>query len=665
MDKERRVKDAVTDSINKSGLSEGETEKPVREVTGSAALIITIIGVSFALFHLYTGAFRTFAGQQQRAIHLAFALLLIFLLYPPTKLKVKSKFFLYLDVLLGLLAVSSCLYLFVEYRALTLRVGVPTTADLVFGVIIIVLLFEATRRVLGLSLPIIAGVFLIYAFWGPYFPGMLAHRGYGMTRIINQMYLTAEGIFGPILGVSSTFVVLFIFFGAFLEVTKTGQFFLDLSSSIFGYVRGGPAKAAVVGSAFFGSISGSAAANVVGTGSLTIPLMKKTGYSAPFAGAVEALASSGGQIMPPVMGAAAFLMVEFLELPYKTIMLAAAIPALLYFFSIFMAVDFRAAHKGIQGLSKEQIPNLLVTLKNGAHLFTPVLVLIYFLAVKMSSPMKSAVYAIFSALIVACFRKWTRPTLSDVINAMDKGARSSLTIIPVLAIAGVIIGVVNLTGLGLRLSSILVALSGGHLFFLLLLTMVASIILGMGLPTVGCYIILVVLAAPALIQAGVTPIAAHFFVFYFGIISGITPPVAAVAYVAAGIARSNPVTTAIVSCKLGLVAFLLPYIFVYEPAMLLVGSTARTISITISATIGIVALAAAFEGFMLRELSWPERIVLFITAGLTIDPNNKTDIIGIVLFIIMLYRQRAFSYFYSYLITKLSQPKNSNEGLIE
>jgi TRAP transporter 4TM/12TM fusion protein len=502
--------------------------------------------------------------------------------------------------------------------------------DLLVGTLIILLVFEGTRRMSGWTLPIIAGIFLLYDFFGEYIPGAAGHGGQDFSRIVGTISLFSEGIFGMPLGVISTFVVMFIIFGAFLLESGTGQFFIDLAFAFFGRIRGGPAKVAVVASGLFGTISGSVIANIVGTGTFTIPLMKRSGYRPIYAASVEAVASSGGQLMPPVMGASAFIIAEILGIPYIKVCLAALVPAIIYYVAVFIAVDLEAARWGLKGLPAKELPNIRQLLKEKGHLSVPILVLIYFLAFAWVSPQRAAFWAIVSTVGVSYLRKSTRMSLKSILGAMEKGARGILEIAVVCAIAGVVIGSFTLTGLGLKLSTILIDIAGGNLILLLFLSMVASLILGMGLPTVACYLILAVLVAPAMIKMGVLPLAAHLFVFYFGIIAAITPPVALGAYVAAGIAGSPPFRTGWVSCRLALVAFILPYMFVYEPNLILRGeiSPAGAIQACITGIIGSAALASALQGYVFRPLRMVFRLMLGAAAFCLIKPGTITDIVG-------------------------------------
>lgn len=631
----------------------------MRQFRGIMSTIMLSIAIIWALFQLWTGGIEVMVAMRQRAIHLMFAQMFIFLLYPICKRWMESRVALAFDlVLVGLSGVTG-IYIFMEYEVLTMRLGIVTYPDLVLGIIATLLLLEATRRVIGPIMPAIACFFLIYAYFGQYAPGLFAHRGYDISRIISQIYLTTEGIYGLVLGVSATFIYLFVLLGAFLHVSGGGQLFIDLAYSLFGRVRGGPAKVAVVASGLFGTISGSAAANVVGTGTFTIPLMKSIGYRPHFAGAIEAVASSGGQLMPPIMGAAAFIMSEILQIPYIRICLHALLPALLYYFCAFLMVDMEAAKTGMKGRTGESLPKARKIVKERGLLLLPIPILIYFLAVEQVTPMKAAFYSIIATAGLIAAQKglifWRqdiegnscllrllragRALIKDTGSAMEEAAKGTLLVAAACATAGIIIGVTNLTGLGLKLSGILIDLSRGSLPALLVLTMIASIILGMGLPTTACYILLAVLAAPALIKMGVMPIAAHLFVFYFGIISAITPPVAGAAYAASPIAGVEPMKIGFTACRLGAAAFILPYIWVYGPPLLLMGNITEIIGCAITSVIGVGAFACGLQGFLLRPTSLLERVFLVGSALLLIKPGLLTDFLGFGLLIPVMVKQ--------------------------
>jgi TRAP transporter 4TM/12TM fusion protein len=513
--------------------------------------------------------------------------------------------------------------------------------DYIVGACGVLLTLEAARRVVGLPIVLIASIFLLYSYFGPYFPGFLAHRGYPIRRIVSHMYFTTEGILGIPLGVSATFIFLFILFGAFLEKTGVGKLFIDIADSIAGWASGGPAKVAVITSALEGTVSGSSVANTVGSGSFTIPMMKKLGYKPEFAGAVEAAASTGGQIMPPIMGAAAFLMAEFTNTPYVTIAKAAAIPACLYFFGIFIEVHFEAKRCGLKGLSRDQLPRFFTVLKERGHLFVPLLAIIYVLT-EGYTPTFAALVGLGLSIVAGMINKLTRMSPWDIVTAMQAGARGATGVAIACATAGIIVGVVTLTGIGLKMGNGIVDIAGGNLFFTLFFTMITSLILGMGVPTTANYVITSTIAAPALVMLGVPLLAAHLFVFYFGIVADITPPVALAAYAGAGIAKADPFWTGVNATKLAIGAFIIPYIFVYNPAMILIGTTPLLLTMNlITACGGMFGVGVAMIGFCLADMKWWERIWFAIGGLLLIDPGAVTDLIGIAMLTLgLLYQWR-------------------------
>ncbi|GAB4112610.1 MAG: TRAP transporter permease [Candidatus Caldatribacteriota bacterium] len=613
--------------INKHNQNDDQKFSKKRKLIGKEALIVTIIAISMSIFQFYSAGFGMLPAMQHRAIHLSFALVLTFLIYPPSRLQRKK--ISIIDYLLALLSISIGLYLFIEYRELIYRAGDPNFLDLLMGFFTIVLVLEATRRVMGWPMVIVALAFLLYAYFGSYMPGEIAHKGYNLKRIIYHMYLTDQGIYGVAIYVSSTFVFTFILFGALLEATGGSQFFIDFAFALTGRSRGGPAKAAVLSSGLMGMISGSSFANVIGTGTFTIPLMKSVGYSPEFAGGVEAAASAGGQIAPPVMGAAAFIMAEMLGIPYGKLIIYAALPALLYFLAVGIMVDFRAGKLGIIGVPKEKLPKLMPILKKGGHLILPPIVIVYFL-ITGYTPVKASFYAIVLTFIVSMLSKETRLTPKRLFIAFEKGATNALSIVAACATAGIIVGVVTLTGLGLKFAGLIVDLSSGNLILGLFLTMVACIIFGMGMPTTALYVILATLVAPALVKMGVIPIAAHLFIFYFGVFAALTPPVALSSYLAASIAKADGVKTALTGLKLALAAFIMPYIFALSPSILLINtSIVRVFLILITSLLGILSLAGSIEGyFLIESIDVPKRIFLFLFSLCLIVPDFKTDLIG-------------------------------------
>jgi TRAP transporter 4TM/12TM fusion protein len=451
------------------------------------------------------------------------------------------------------------------------------------------------------------------------------------------MFITTDGIFGMLAGISATFIFLFVLFGALLREAGGGEFFLDLAYGICGRFRGGPAKIAVVASSLFGMLSGSGPANVAGTGQITIPLMKKTGYPAYFAGAVETVSSAGGLLMPPIMGSAVFIIMEILGVNYMVIIKASILMAVLYYLGLFLMIDIEAQKLGLVGLKKEDIPPLKKTLKEGWHFFIPLLILIYFLGFQKSSVTRAVLWANLSIPLVAMMRKKTRMSFSKILTGLEKGAITAAPVVAILSLGGIVVGMITLTGLGLMMSSIMIEISHGNLFFLLLLTMAASIVLGMGVPPVAAYIILAILVVPALIKMGVYPLAAHLFVFYFGVIAGITPPMAPDAFIAAGIADSPMMKTALTACRLAMVIFIVPYIFVYNNALLLVGNIGDVLLVCITAFFGVLALASAAQNYMGGKLPIYLRGLLFLGGGCLIYPGWVTDLAGMVILITLLY----------------------------
>lgn len=626
-------------------LEKYDLESGYRKYTGFMAWIVILGLLSFSIFQLYTSIFGVLAAQLQRSIHLAFALGLIFLLFPASRKakdrQKRSRFQLvWYDAVLSLLGVAVGLYWLFNYHSLMMRVGTLTTLDIVIALLAIVLVLEAARRVVGMPITIVAICFLLYAYFGAYFPGFLNHPGISFNRLIGTMYFSTEGILGTPLKVSSSYIFLFLIFGAFLVKTGVGQYFNDFATLIAGRRIGGPAKVAVFSSALQGTISGSSVSNVVTSGSFTIPMMKRLGYSKEFSGAVEAAASTGGQIMPPVMGAAAFLMVEFIGggITYWDIVKAATIPAILYFAGIWIMTHFEAKRIGLRGLTKEELPNRKEVMKN-LYLLAPIAAVIFLLMSGLSITL-AALYAIVISIIVGFIHKRKELKFYDLIDALVDGARTALGVASATAAAGIIVGVVTLTGLGLSLANGLLDLSGGIPFLTLFFTMIASLILGMGAPTTANYIITSTIAAPAIVALGYPALAAHLFVFYFGIIADITPPVALAAFAASGIAGGEPIKTGVNATKLAIAAWIIPYMFVFSPALILINSTwYESLWSATTAFIGMIALGAGVIGHWVRKTYWYERILAAIAGLLMIIPEFYTDIIGIALFIALLTLQ--------------------------
>ena len=627
---------ALAEDIKKKYDKESDTMM----YTGFMAKVISALAITFSVFQLYTAIFGVLDAQLQRAVHLGFAMALSFLLYPTRKSWSRTKLHP-LDLVLAVLSAASPAYICICYQQLAMRSGIVTPVDLIMGVMGLLLVIEATRRVVGIPMVVVVLAFLAYAFAGPYMPGVMAHRGLTVQQLIGHLYYTTEGIFGIPLGVSSTFIFLFILFGAYLESTGLGKFFIDLANAVAGWASGGPAKVAVLSSAFMGTVSGSSVANVAGTGSFTIPMMKKLGYRKEFAGAVEAASSTGGQLMPPVMGAAAFLMAEFVGAPYIEIVEAAVVPAMLYFAGLWLGVHLEAKRTNLKGVPRDQLPKAWLIFKERGHLALPLIVIVYLL-VSGYTPMRAALVAIVLSILASSLRKSTRMKPIEIVNGLESGARNVLGVVIACASAGIIIGVVTKTGVGLKLASGLLALSGGMLLPTMFFTMITSLILGMGVPTTANYVITSTIAAPALIQMDVPVLAAHMFVFYFGIIADVTPPVALAAYAASGISGGKPLLTGVNASKLAIAAFIIPYIFVLSPELLMINATPTGILWAVAtAIIGMVGLSSAMIGYLYYYSTWYERIILFASGLLMIIPGIVTDVPGLMLFMLILVGQKA------------------------
>ncbi len=599
-------------------------------------MIVFIACVGLALFHLYTAWTGPLVTLMHRAVHTTVVMALIFVLYPFTKKSDKTKPSIF-DWVFAALSLVTGGYIVLNYSELVTRAGMPTQPDIIMGFIIIALVLEAGRRIAGKEIAILAIIFMAYAYFGPLLPGFISHRGYSLPDIAEYMYLTTEGVFGIAIGVSSTYIFLFVLFGAFLGKSGMGQFFNDLAMAIAGSGKGGPAKVAVVSSGLLGSINGSAVANVVTTGAFTIPLMKKIGYEPEFAGAVEATASCGGQILPPVMGATAFIMAEYLGLPYIKIAAVAVVPALLYYLGVITIIHLRASKKGLVGLPKDQLPKVSAVMKERGHLLIPLVGLLYLL-IKGYTPIYAAFYSILLTIGASALRKDTRMSFNDIIDALEEGTRTALGVAMACATVGLIIGVATLTGFGLKLAGAILFLGKGNLFATLVLTMIACIVLGMGLPSIPAYIITATMAAPALAEMGIPPLVSHMFVFYFGMLANLTPPVALAAFAGAGIAGGNTTQTGIQAVKIALAGFVVPYIFAFNNSLLLIDTTFAEASVVIvTAIIGVFALGVGVEGYLFKATNLVVRLMFFVSALCLIIPGIQTDIIGIALFAVLCF----------------------------
>ena len=637
------------------------SEGGARVLTGLAGYIVFAIAVCMSLFQIYTGFFGELPGSRQLSIHLAFALVLCYLCNPRSK-KSPRHHISASDIFLAVLGGATALYLFVNYDHVVTSVGDAALYDLIIGGVLIVLVLEATRRSISPILPIITIIFLLYAFLGPYLPGDMGHRGFRVKRIIDHIFMTGEGLWGVPLRVSATFVYLFVLFGAFLDKIGAGEYLINISFALMGRFRGGPAKAAVVASCAMGSISGSSIANTVTTGAMTIPLMKKVGFKNHVAGAVEVAASTNGQLMPPIMGAAAFIMAEIIGVPYIEIVKAAFIPAILSYTAIFSIVHLEAIKENIRGLTKEECPPMVKTLISGLHFLIPLFLLIWLLLVTMWTPTTAASWAILAGCVVAIgnniyrgrrlFPGYVRMDIEssdpayasylqdsrgfafkrsrkEIMGSLETGARNMAGIAAACACCGIIIGVVTLTGLGLKMATLITEAAGGHLFLTLLFSVFASIILGMGLPTTATYIIMAAMTAPAIMTIsadlglGLPVVAVHLFVFYYGIVADDTPPVGLCAYAAAGIAGADPIKTGWKSFRLDLAAFTLPFMFIYNTKLLMIDTTVMEVLYLIPLCIlGMFCWSVFIQGHWKVHTPILERFLFLGLAFLLVNPNH-------------------------------------------
>lgn len=612
-----------------------------RKPQGAFKILFYAIGITMAVFHIYILGYSAMEPWELYYFHLGFGLVLAFMLYPFSK-KSNRRLPTVADMAFIALAVACCFYFITglnpedEMNSIIYRVGVsPTPMDIFFSVSIVVLVLEMTRRTNGWILPGIAIFFLMYALLGKYLPqGFGGHRGVGFERLAS--YLTGmDAMLSTPLATSASFVFLFFLFSSFLASSGAGQFFIDLAMGLAGSRRGGPAKVAVIGSALFGTISGNSAANVVASGTFTIPMMIKVGYSPRFAAAVEAVASTGGQMTPPILGAAAFIIAELTGTPYLDVALATVIPALLYFTSIFYMIDLEAYKKGLQGYSKEELPDTKAILLEKGHLILPIFVLIFVLVGLKASVIKAAIWAIYSSVLCTFLRRGTWLTPERFIGGFADGAKQAVGLISACATAGIIIGVLNMTGMGLKFAGAVIAFSGGILPITLALTMLSALVLGMGLPTAAAYLICAAVIAPALTGLNVPPLTAHLFIFYFACLSAITPPVALAAFTAAFLGRTTPMGVALTAVRLGIIAFIVPFMFVYAPSLLWQGSLPVILVTLVTSLIGVFILGSGIQGaFRDNLLNVPQRMLFLAAAVTLIQPGLVTDAIGAALFVI-------------------------------
>lgn len=601
---------------------------PTRHFEGSLATAFLVFTVLVSLVHCWMNTLGVLMTIKMNAIHLGTLMAVTFLLYPAFPGSPRTKPAL-ADWLFALLSLAGAAYVLLTYDRLLESNMNPLMADLVMAVITMALLTEASRRSIGIPLTVLSLFFLAYTRLGPYFPGLFAHRGFNWERIIVRMVFTDEGIYGTTLTVSATYVFMFILFGSFLAATKTSEFFNDLAMALAGKYRGGPAKVSVIASALMGTISGSAQANVATTGAFTIPLMKKIGYPNYFAGAVEASASTGGILMPPIMGASAFIMSSFLGIPYVTIMLAGFGPAILYFLGILFMVDLQAKKQGMKGVPAEELRSLKDTMKDRGHMLIP-LAFIMYLLVGGYTPLFSAMMGLLAIIVVSSLRRSTRMNLKDVLQALDDGAKSSAPVAVSCAIVGFIVGAMGMTGLGQVIAMNIMHFSGGMLWAAMLLCMVASLVLGMGLPSTACYIVVATIAAPAMQSMGVPPLAAHFFAFYYGTLSGVVPPVALTSFTAAGLSGGKPTKVALVGLGLATSGLILPFFFVYNPILLGVDFTwGAFLFAMVLAGLGIFSLSVSFIGMWRSRLAFWERGLFLVVGAALVNPHQTACLLAL------------------------------------
>ncbi len=626
--------------VDTSQLGEA-SEITTRTLYGSLRVLVQAVATAMAIYHiLQLGRFFGIVTDPQKlyAMHLTFVVVLGFLLIPARRGEARPTI---LDWLLILASLAVVIYVFITFEELTGRAGVfPTREDVIVGVLLVIVTIEASRRATGLSLPILCALFAIYPFIGPNLPGLLSHKGFSFDTVISFLF-SDNGIYSVPIQVSARDVYLFILFGAFLEASNIGRYIVDAALSVAGTRRGGPAKVSILTSALFGTVSGSSAANVMVDGVINIPLMKATGFRGTVAGGIEAMNSTGGQIVPPVMGAAAFLMADILGVPYSKIAIAALGPALLYYVAAYWMIDLYAASQGLRGLPRKDLPRFSEVMRQHGYMFLPLVVLLYMVMALGASPFRAALYALATTVVVSLFRADTRLTLRKIIGAMEEGGKRTIEIGVSCAAAGIIVGILSLTGLGGKFSEVLINLAGGSLPLALIGTMIAAIVLGTGLPTTAAYAIGASVLAPALIKLGTPPLAAHMFLFYFSVISAVTPPVAFASFAAASIARAPMWETSIESMRFGIAGYVVPFMFAYGSA-LLVGQTpwAETALALATGTIGTLCLAAAVIGYLTRPATPIERVVLAAAALFLIPTGLIPDLIGLGLLAVVVGLQR-------------------------
>ena len=666
-------KKIVENTVGNGALSE-EKEKAILEkydresktrtfVNPGLAMAFKVFCIVVTAYHLiFAAGLWTPRTLQHRSIHVAMMLILSFALYPATK-KASRKTIAWYDYVLMILSAVTAIYMYTNYNTIVNRAGVVNGTDVLVGAILTVLVLEATRRVCGSALPILSLIFILYALMGRRagmipinIPGIFLHRGYTLPKMFSNFYTNTEGIYGSSVNVASTYIFLFICFGEFMNKCGMGKFFNDIATALAGWSKGGPAKVAIIAAGLLGMINGAAVAVVVTTGSFTIPLMKKDGYDNEFSGAVVATGSVGGQLMPPVMGAAAFIMAETLGIKYNYLLVCAIIPAVIYYLGILFQIQLRADRLNMKPTPREELPKVGQVMKESGHLAIPIIFLVYMLFFSGKTVIMAAFYSIICTIVIAELRKNTRMSLNDIINALAKSAVSTVSVAIACACVGCIVGVCSITGFALNLANAIVMIGQNSLLFTLVFSMVTCMILGMGLPSIPAYIITSTVAAPALVQLGIPDIAAHMFCFYFAMFANLTPPVALASFAAAGISGGDPMKTGWASVKLALAGFILPYMFVYNNSLLLIGQQinadtgkmeivrtgfAAGAMTAVFSVIGVALLSIAVEGHLFKKVSLPLRALAIIGAFLLMTPSMPLNLAGIAIAAAVIVVQKA------------------------
>ncbi len=621
-------------------IEEFDKESSVRRLADPlVAKLFYAVCIVVTLYHFMTSIVGTPVVLEHRSLHVAMMLALGFVMYPFSRKSSYTKAS-WCDWVFVALSLSVPLYVWLDYLGVVERAGMPSMEDTIVATALVILVLEASRRMSGWALPILSLAFIAYGLFGRGLPGIFGHRGYTWEQLANHFFANTEGIYGTSVSVAASYIFLFILFGTVMGKSGMGAFFNDFAMALAGHTKGGPAKVAVISSGLLGSINGSAVANVVTTGAFTIPLMKKTGYSKNFAGAVEASASVGGQLLPPVMGAAAFIMAEMLGVSYSVIIVHAAVPALLYYLGIIIQVQLRAGKTNLMGLPKDRLPLVKNVMKDKGHLVIPIFILLYLLLFSGTTVVFSAVITIVATIVVACMRKSTRMSFKDICDAFADGAKQTVSVAMACACVGIIIGVISKTGFGLTMANTIITLGSQSLVFTLIFTMITCMILGMGVPSIPAYIITATIAAPALAKLGIPAISAHMFSFYYAMFANLTPPVALAAFAAAGISGGDPMRTGFASVKLAIAGFIVPFMFIYSPQLLLIDTGLLDgLRVAIGACMGVFMIGVAIEGYLFTNVNIISRILSFIGALGLIDSGIYTDLIGLGMLILLVGSQ--------------------------